>query len=127
MSCLLIGGRMEAAPRTPGRPAVEDPLPAQLADRLARIAWLAARSHGVRLDDVLDPPPFTPKARRARMMAIAISAGLLRCDPAVLGLYFWDCVDAIAMACAHADARVEYEPEFRTALDFLKSACTSDG
>jgi hypothetical protein len=104
---------------------VDDALPAQLADRLARIAWLAARSHGVRLDDVLDPPPFTPKATRARMMAIAIAAGLVRCDAAVLGRYFGDCADAIAMACAHAVARAEYEPEFRTTMNFLKSSCAA--
>ncbi len=102
-----------------------NPLPGRLVDKFSRIAWLVAHAQGIGIDDVRDPPPFSPPATRGRMMAIAIAAQILKPDPAALARYFGDSVEAMRMACAHAAARAQDDRDFRVTMDLLRSSCAA--
>jgi hypothetical protein len=111
---------MEAALRTRPKTA-ETTLPAPLRDRLARIVWLAARSHGLRLDDVLEDAD--PAAVHARHVAIALCHDLMKAEPRVLARYFGTSESAVRRASRSIVERAAQDAEFRTTLNFLKTSC----
>lgn len=115
---------MEAALQIRERTA-EAALPDALADRLARIAWLAARSHGVGLDDVVEGSRFNPAATQARAVAMVLCSDLLKAEPRFVARYF-DCAERAVEAATRASVeRVACDPEFRTTMNFLKSSCAA--
>jgi len=111
---------MEAALRTPPKSA-ETALPAPVRDRLARIAWLTARAHGVRLDDVLEGRD--PAAAPARSIAIALCHDLLKTEPRALARHFSTSENAVLDACRGTAERAAQDREFHTTLNFLKTSC----
>ena len=113
---------MEAALQTIPRTA-EEALPAPVGDRLARIAWLIARSHCVRLDDVLDGPGSDPATANARAVAIALGGSLMRSEPRDLARYFRVPQSAIESTCRDIAERAARDAQFRTTLNFLRSSC----
>ena len=103
----------------------ETEIPAALADRISRIAWLAAHSHGVRLDEVIRRTPARPAAMRARNLAIAVTSELLKLPPATLARYFRDEEAGIDEACRAVAERAARERGTCTTLNFLRSSCAA--
>ncbi len=91
--------------------------------QLRRIAHLCAHSWGVPQKSIERFPCEGEIPQLARTVAIALSRELLFTRLERLDLHFGSDAEAIAAACNRVDERAERNGEFRTTLQFLRSAC----